>query len=460
MRYIWSGMVGGVLLSLSMAGVVLAGNPVIKDRFTADPATLVHDGRVYLYVGHDEAAEDGDFFVLREWSIYSSDNLKDWTLEGAVPRTTFDWGKNDTAWAAQAIERDGDFYWYVTVLNDDPDPAKQGFAIGVAKADNPVDGWQDAIGEPLVSPDMTQSPEFMGDEPWDNIDPTVFIDNDGQAYLYWGNTHLYYARLKDNMVELDGDIHQVEIQNMPGTFTEAPWLHEYQGQYYLSFAMNYPEELAYAVSDSPAGPWEYQGLIMDVLDDSGTSHQAVLEYEDKSYLVYHTAALPTGGNYRRSVSIEHLHYNDDGSIQKITPTAVGIHYEARKIEVKNGIGMMSYQSDDAAFIATEADDTYQQWHLNSLQDSEHTLSFQPNTMPGFYLAKVAGELTIHKHDGSDEFTANATFERIDGLADNQWNSYRLVGDPDSYLMLKDGELVLGHPISAAEKAAATFRVVD
>lgn len=113
-------MLGGFVLAASAIGSAVAGNPIIKERFTADPATLVHDGVVYLYVGHDEAKEDGDFFVLREWSIYSSDNLKDWTLEGAFPRTEFEWAKGDTAWAAQATERDGKFYWYVTVLNDDP----------------------------------------------------------------------------------------------------------------------------------------------------------------------------------------------------------------------------------------------------------------------------------------------------------------------------------------------------
>lgn len=102
---------------------------------------------------------------------------------------------------------------------------------------------------------MTDSPQDMGDEPWDVIDPTVFIDDDGQAYLYWGNTHLYYVKLKDNLVEIDGDIHRLYIQNMPGTFTE--------------------------------GPWEYQGKILDRIQNSGTSHPAVLEYGEESYFIYH-----------------------------------------------------------------------------------------------------------------------------------------------------------------------------
>ena len=450
-------MLGGFVLAASAIGSAVAGNPIIKERFTADPATLVHDGVVYLYVGHDEAKEDGDFFVLREWSIYSSENLKDWTLEGAFPRTEFDWAKGDTAWAAQATERDGKFYWYVTVLNDDPDPEKQGFAIGVAVSDDPVNGWKDAIGGPLITADMTESPEFMEDEPWDNIDPTVFIDDDGQAYLYWGNTHLYYARLKDNMTELDSGIHKVDINNMPGTFTEAPWLHKYQDKYYLTFAMNYPEELAYAVSDSPEGPWEYQGLIMDVLPDSGTSHQAVLEFEEQWYLVYHTAALPTGGNYRRSVSIEHLDYNEDGSIQKITPTASGIHYNAKQLQVFSNKEFLTYQGDGAVVAAGEKENYSQQWHLKSLLGEKNTVSFQPEASPGFYLVSENGELTVSKHDGSDRFIANATFKQVEGLANSDWSSYHLVDKPEVYLVLDEGSLKLSKASSDIEKEAATFQ---
>lgn len=453
-----------VVLGLAVSGLCVAGNPVITERFSADPAALVHDGVVYLYAGHDEAQADGDFFVLREWSIYSSENLQDWVLEGSLPRTAFAWARGDSAWASQAIEHEGKFYWYVTVLNDDPDPARRGYALGVAVSDHPVHGWQDAIGGPLVTSDMTEAPDFMGTEQtWDNIDPTVFVDDDGQAYLYWGNTHLYYARLHENMIELDSEIYQVEINNIPGTFTEAPWLHKYGGQYYLSFAMNYPEQLAYAVSDSPQGPWEYQGLIMDVLTDSGTSHQAILEYEGDSYLIYHTAALPTGGNYRRSVSIEHLRYNDDGSIQKITPTASGIHYSARQLQVYSEQKFLTYQGEDGQdggkiFTANQEDAYSQKWHLKSLQDTENTVSFQPDARPGFYLVADDGGLTVRKHDGSDDFIVSATFERVAGLSDDSWHSYRQISDSGSYLMLQEGILILGRPDSAEEREAATFKL--
>jgi hypothetical protein len=128
--------VGALFTCLAVSLPAHAGNPVIKDRFTADPAALVYDDKVWLYVGHDEAEEDGDFFVMNEWLIYSSSDMINWTLEGSLPRTAFSWARRPTAWAAQAIERDGKFYWYVTVLNDAPDhPEQNGFAIGVAVSD-------------------------------------------------------------------------------------------------------------------------------------------------------------------------------------------------------------------------------------------------------------------------------------------------------------------------------------
>lgn len=452
---------GLALAGLTCAAAVQAGNPVIKERFSADPAAIVHDGTIYLYAGHDQAAEDGDFFVLKEWSIYSSTDLKDWNLEGSFDRTAFEWARNDSAWAAQTVERDGKFYWYVTVLNDDPENSERnGYAVGVAVSDDPVHGWEDALGKPLVRSDMTDPPESMdANQTWDDIDPSVFIDDGGQAYLYWGNTHLYYAKLKDNMIELDGEIHKVDIEGMPGTFTEAPWIHEYQDQYYLTFAMNYPEELVYATSDSPAGPWEYQGLLMDTLEDSGTSHQAVLEYEGEWYFIYHTAALPTGGNFRRAVSIEHLNYNDDGSIQKITPTATGIHYTPYALQSYADTDKYIRYDQSAEAVAAEldAEDHYNfKWHVKALQDGDNTVSFQPETRVGYYLAEQDGELQIARHDGTDEFIESATFERVSGLANSRWASFRLAGT-EQYLMLDNGTLVLGEP-AEGEQEAATFEL--
>lgn len=458
---------GATLVGLACAAGAQADNPVITERFTADPAALVHDGRVYLYVGHDEATEEGDFFVLKEWNIYSSDNLEDWTLEGAMPRTIFEWAEHDSAWASQATEHDGNFYWYTTVRMPEPEDGEGmgGYTLGVAVSDDPVTGWKDALGEPMLDPNETEPAEHMIEHShsWDDIDPTVFVDHDGQAYLYWGNSHLYYAQLKDNMIEFDGEIHRVDIEGMPGTFTEAPWIHEHEGMYYLTFAMNYPEELAYAMSDSPAGPWEYKGKLMEVIEDSGTSHQAILKFEGEQYFIYHTAALPTGGNFRRSVSMEHLRYNADGTIKNLTPTASGITHAAQALQsFADTDRYLRYGSDEAvSATGLDAENHYHfKWHVKALvEQGDNTVSFQPETRPGYYLLADDGEASIVEHDGTDAFARNATFEQVSGLADSSWSSFRSIENIDHYLMVKGGELTLGNPDSAAERKAATFQVI-
>lgn len=415
-----------------------ASNPVIKDRYSADPAALVHDGRVYLYTGEDEATSNDHFFVLKKWSIYSSDDMVNWEYEGSLDRTAFEWGIHDTAWASQAIERDGKFYWYTTVKNkstEDP-----GYAIGVAVSDNPVEGFKDALGEPLITSSMTTIPEFMGDDPWNVIDPTVFIDQDGQAHLYWGNTHLYYAKLKDNMIEIDGEIKTIDIQNMEGTFTEGPFLHQYLDQYYLTFAYNYPEEIGYAISDSPEGPWEFKGKIMDRIPNSGTSHPAVIEFNDNWYFIYHNTALPGGGENNRSVAIEPLHYYDDGSIAKITPTASGVSQESYLIEPLDSD--LALRQVTMALRLDQVDDQqydYRWYESESLASiGESYVSYQIDNSPGVYLTKTDDDqLKLEKNDGTIEFAERASFKKSEGLADSDAYSLQPYLNEELYLAIKD-----------------------
>ncbi len=290
-------------------------NPIITDKFTADPAAIVHNDKVYLYLGHDEAADDFNFYDLNEWLVYSSDDMVDWE-EHPVPLRAkdFKWAVDD-AWAAQVTERDGKFYWYVTVEHDETYPGK---AIGVAVSDSPIGPFKDALGKALVTNEMTTE---QTDIRWDDIDPTVFIDDDGQAYLYWGNTQCYYAKLKDNMIELEGKIYTVDLPN----FTEAPWIHKKGNWYYLSYAFGFPEKIAYAMSKSVTGPWEYKGILNEVAGNSNTNHQAIIEFKGIDYFIYHNGSLETnGGSFRRSVCINQLFYNADGTLQRVQMTSEGI----------------------------------------------------------------------------------------------------------------------------------------
>lgn len=156
---------------------------------------------------------------------------------------------------------------------------------------------------------------------WDDIDPTVWIDEDGQAYMFWGNTVCKYVKLKDNMIELDGPIMTIDLPK----FTEAPYIHKKGDWYYLSYAYQFPEKIAYAMSKSINGPWEFKGILNEVAGNSNTNHQAILEFKGKDYFIYHNGSIPTdGGSFRRSVCVDRLYYNEDGTMKRVVMTSEGI----------------------------------------------------------------------------------------------------------------------------------------
>ena len=313
-----------VLLSallLAAAGAVaqpaspptLAGNPVIRVKYTADPAALVDNGTVYLYTGHDEAPARQERYVMHEWLCFSSRDMVSWT-EHPVPLRVADfaWAKDD-AWASQVVARNGKYYWYAAVEHG----SIPGKAIGVAVANSPTGPFVDARGSALVANNMTTDDKH----PWDDIDPTVFIDGKGQAYLFWGNVTCYYAKLKANMTELDGPIQTIPLPR----YTEAPWVHEHNGWYYLSYASEFPEKIVYAMSRRIEGPWVYKGILNELAGNCNTNHQAIIDFKGQSYFIYHNGgANVDGGSFRRSVCIDYLYYNKDGTMKRVVMTTEGV----------------------------------------------------------------------------------------------------------------------------------------
>lgn len=301
-----------VLVNAQDTGFVVMGNPLFNHKYTADPAALVYGDSVYLYAGHDEAPERKEGYVMNEWLCFSSADMIHWH-EHKVPLkvSEFKWAKGD-AWASQVINRNGKFYWYAAVEHG----TIPGKAIAVAVADRPEGPYKDALGKAIVTNDLTTSPIM-----WDDIDPSVFIDEDGQAWLFWGNTHCYYAKLKANMTELDGPIQTISLPN----FTEAPWIHKHNDWYYLSYAYQFPEKIAYAMSRSIKGPWAFKGILNEVAGNSNTNHQSIIDFKGKSYFIYHNGSIPTGGgSFRRSVCIDRLYYNGDGTMKRVVMTTEGV----------------------------------------------------------------------------------------------------------------------------------------
>jgi beta-xylosidase len=297
--------------ALGAAALAHAGNPLVSHIYTADPAALVDNGRVYLYVGRDEAPADRATYVMNEWRVLSSCDMRNWTEHPApIPFSTFKWASKD-AWASDIAKRNGKYYFYATVSHK----TIHGKAIGVAVSDSPTGPFTDARGSALVSNDMTKETKIS----WDDIDPGVFIDGDGQAYLYWGNTVMKWAKLKENMTEFDGPVHTVGLDS----FTEASYLHKHNGTYYLTYSAKFPEEMVYMTGPSATGPWSWGGVIMKENAGVKTIHQAIVDFNGKSYIFYHNAALPGGGEYRRSVAVEEFQYGADGRIGLIAQTAQG-----------------------------------------------------------------------------------------------------------------------------------------
>ena len=234
-------VISSFLLSAKLLAQDVAGNPIIRHKYTADPAALVVGDSVYLFTGHDEAPPRKDGYVMHEWLCFSSADMINWHEHASPLKVSdFAWAKSD-AWASQVISRNGKFYFYAAVEHG----TIPGKAIGVAVADKPQGPYKDARGNAIVTNDMTESKIT-----WDDIDPSVIIDDDGQAYLFWGNTNCYYAKLKSNMTELDGEIKKIDLPN----YTEAPWINKHNGWYYLSYAYQFPEKIAYAMSKNINGP--------------------------------------------------------------------------------------------------------------------------------------------------------------------------------------------------------------
>lgn len=315
-----------VLTVLLFACSVYSQNPIVQTYFTADPAPMVYNDTVYLYTSHDEDSTVANFFTMYDWRCYSSTDMVNWTDHGAVASLkNFTWlNKTNGAWAVQCIERNGKFYLYVPI---------HGTGVCVLVADSPYGPFTDPLGKQLVDSEHL----------WQDIDPTVFVDDDGQAYLYWGNPSVWYVKLNEDMVSYDHSIgnngvvsvdmtaasfgESVKRDGAPGTkYVEGPWFYKRNNLYYLIYAAaGVPESIAYSTSPSPTGPWTYQGLIMERHPKLAfTNHSGIIDYEGKSYFFYHNEALPNGGGFRRSTCVEQFDYNADGTIPVIVPSEEGI----------------------------------------------------------------------------------------------------------------------------------------
>lgn len=284
------------------------GNPIIRDKHTADPAVLVENDTLWLFAGHDAAGNQSNY-VMKDWLLYSTTDLKHWTEHPSPLRIDdFKWAASKQAYAGQVARgKDGRYYWYVST---------NWCGIGVAVSDKITGPYKDALGKPL----LTNKDCFESKHSWACIDPTILTEDDGTSYIIWGNRECYYAKLKDNMIEIDGEIRRIEVPN----FTEGPWIHKYNGKYYLTYASEWPEKIAYAVADNIGGPYTPMGVISEIAGNSNTTHPSIVNYKGQWLFFSHNGALPDGGSYSRSIIAEPMSYDEEGRIRRIPATAEGV----------------------------------------------------------------------------------------------------------------------------------------
>lgn len=291
------------------SNVVLPPNPFITHMYTADPSAHVwEDGRLYVYPSHDISPARGCDLMDR-YHIFSTDDMVNWKDHGEIfSSADVPWGRPEGGfmWAPDCAYKDGTYYYYF------PHPSESytnnSWKVGIATSSKPAEDF-------TVLPDYVKGLESL-------IDPCVFRDDDGQYYFYQGGGSVCKgAKLKDNMMEIEG-----ELQLMEGLedFHEGAWVFKRNGVYYLTYADNHTDgnkynRMRYAVSDNPLGPWKYAGIYLDATN-CYTIHGSVVEYKGQWYAFYHNNDLSGGNHGERSICVDKLYFNLDGTIRKVFQT--------------------------------------------------------------------------------------------------------------------------------------------
>jgi hypothetical protein len=332
-----------IFLTMSFLAInnVAAQNPFIQNQFTADPTARVFGDRVYVYPSHDIPAAPGrgraNWFVMEDYHVFSSSNLTDWTDHGVIiSQNKVNWvdSTSFSMWAPDCIGRNGKYYFYFP-SNQKPVYGK-GFTVGVAISDNP------------------SGPFVPQPEPIKNvrgIDPNVLIDKDGQAYLYWSQGNIFVAKLKENMLELASEVAIITELPQKG-LKEGPFVFERNGIYYMTYphVQNKIERLEYAIGNNPMGPFKFAGVIMDETPmGTWTNHHSIIPFREQWYLFYHQSELSPKFDKNRSVRIDSLFFNNDGTIRTVKPTnrGVGLSDALKNIQIDR----YSSKSDIGASIA-------------------------------------------------------------------------------------------------------------
>jgi hypothetical protein len=319
----------------------MSQEPLITHIYTADPSAHVFENKLYIYPSHDldhdrPPAPDGAHYDMEDYHVFSLENMHSAPVDHGQVLHVDDvpWAEKQM-WAPDAAFKNDTYYFYFPAKDHDGI-----FRIGVATSKSPA------------GPFTPQPEPIPGSF---SIDPSVFIDDDGQAYIYfgglWGGQLEKWqtgsfdpkgveprstepalgprvAKLSPDMLSFDGPLEEISITAEDGQpllagdhtrrFFEAAWLHKYNRTYYLSYSTGDTHFIVYATGESPTGPFVYRGDILFPVT-SWTTHHSIVEFQGKWYLFYHDSSLSGGVDHKRCVKVAELFYNEDGTIQTIEP---------------------------------------------------------------------------------------------------------------------------------------------
>ncbi len=479
-----------------------AGNITSKNQsynYGGDPAAFVDGDTVYAYTGHDistNAEVSQAIYNIPEYLCYSTKDLIHWNYEGVVMNMkNVSWGDAKSAWASQVVKHNNKYYLYFCSW-DKTSSGKQ--SIGVAVSDSPTGPFRD-IGHPVVKGTLTSDETSA----WDDIDPTVWVEKDQSGtehrYLAWGNSRYYICELNDDMTSVkdlnsDGKITFAGEGTNGDVFyrgkglsryTEAPWLYRrqnadgtYYGNYYLIYAYNWREQMAYSTcTDLLKGDWTFGDVIFECNATSNTNHSGLFDFKGKTYMIYHNGALPEGNGYRRSPNICEVHFDSSGRILKMEETTAGVGGTVSQIANQNGallghaaftnsisdkdypytnvvlgFGMNNLTAHDTDWVLVPGLSDVEEPTYVSIESENKTGLFVTVTANGSG-AVLSQQTTIQEND-----LKRTTFRTVTGLADRTKVSFESVSHPGMYLTCTaSGSVTLTNGSNAA---ACTFALTS
>ncbi|MBO7513282.1 MAG: family 43 glycosylhydrolase [Fibrobacter sp.] len=442
-----------VALGFGLASTAFAENPLIQTYYSPDPAPVVFGDTLCTYSGNDEG---GSFFTMHGWRVSCTTDMVNWTDMNTLILEAGDFNgsaKKNGDWASQCIRRNGKYYYYVTV-----ESTRGGRAVNVAVSDKKEGPFKDALnGKHLAGPN------------WDYIDPTVFVDDDGQAWLYWGNPKLYYCPLKENMIECASDIKVSDMSTFNGKYTEGPWIHKRGKKYYMIYAAGgIPESIDYSWSDSPTGPWTYKGVIMPSNEPGAafTVHSGIVDFKGRSFFFYHNQKNVKGGGYSRSTAIEEFTWNADGTIPTIRATNNGVVKPIKNLdpfvrveaETKAWVGGMTVNTSGGYTIIEHVKAQNGAVYLTNMGNSFYTKVRSVDMGDGADRIIVCtrgngGKLELHAGSENGALLATMNIPSSSAWQENSFDLTDAAGVDDLFFVVKQGGFDFDYWYMESEKTA-------